>query len=68
MAKNVFFSDELMNNVEQLVKTEHGKTLVEYGKGNFLLGGASALVLGAACYGVYQVGKFAVTVVKYIQS
>jgi hypothetical protein len=68
MAKNAFFSDELMQNVEQLVTTEHGKTLVDYGKGNFVLGASVAVAFGAAGYLVYEAGKLAVQVVRYLKS
>ena len=68
MAKNVFFSEETLNNVEQLVTTENGQAIIDYGKGNFILGGATAAAFAAFGWVVYEAGKLAVSVVKYLKA
>lgn len=68
MAKNVFFTEETMAGMDQIVKTELGRAAVDYGKGNFLLGAASALAFGMFGWCAYETGKFAVNVVKYLKA
>ncbi len=68
MAKNAFFSEETMKVVDQLVTTEHGQTVIDYGKGNFLLGGFTALAFGAAGFVVYKTIELGGLVVKYLKS
>ena len=68
MAKNVFFSEDTLNAVGQLVETEHGRTVIDYGKGNFLLGGLTAVAYGMMGYGVYKAAQLGVLIYKYLKS
>ena len=68
MAKNVFFSEGTMDAVGQLVETENGRAVIDYGKGNFLLGGFTAVAYGLIGYGVYEAAKLGVLIYKYLKS
>lgn len=68
MAKSVFFTEETMNGMDQLVKTELGRAAVDYGKGNFLLGATTAVAFGAVGWCVVEAGKLAVSIVKYLKA
>lgn len=68
MAKNVFFSEETMNEIGKLAETEHGEAVIRYGKDNFLLGGLVAVCYGISGWVVYKaidLGKF---IWKYLKS
>ncbi len=67
MAKNVFFSEETMKGINQLVETEHGRTVTEFGKGNFVLGGVTAIAFGAVGYAVYKAVGLGSYVIKYLR-
>ena len=68
MAKNVFFTEETMTGMDQIVKTELGRAAVNYGKGNFLLGAACTVAFGAFGWCAYETGKLAVNIVKYFKA
>ena len=68
MAKNVFFSEETMNGVNQLVEAGNGRTVVDYGKGNFLLGAYTAVTYGIFGWAVYEAVKTGVAMWKYLKS
>ena len=65
MEKNVFFSEETIQNVERICRTEDGKTLVAYGQGNFKLGVAAAAGLALSAYGIYRAGRAALGLAAY---
>ena len=67
MAKNVFFSEETMKGINKLVTTENGRVVIDYGKGNFLLGSVITVGCITTCYSVYQMIKCGCHVVKYLR-
>lgn len=68
MAKNVYFSEETMKGIDRLVTTEDGRAVVDYGKGNFLLGATTAVAYGVFAWGVVEAVKLGTLIYKYMKS
>ena len=68
MAKNVYFSEETMKSIDQLVTTENGRAVVDFGKGNFLLGATTAVAYGLFGWGVVEAVKLGSMIYKYLKS
>lgn len=67
MAKIKLFSDETMKGINKLVATEDGRAVIEYGKGNFLLGGLYTVAFGLTGYSVYYAVKAACHIADYLR-
>ena len=67
MAKIKFFSEETMKGINELATTENGRAVIEYGKGNFLLGATYAVAFGMTGYTVYQAVKAARYIADYLR-
>lgn len=68
MAKIEFFSEDTMKTVGKLMETENGRAVIDYGKGNFLMGGLTTVAFVVTGYTVYKAIKFGALVVEYLKS